>query len=77
MIAMLIGCILLVYLSIKNKDKECDSNNIKLSVEGLVTSIHYDNELISINYKKSGFHKLDIYNKCGQKLIKTIEVKSE
>lgn len=77
MIAMLLGCILLVYLSIKKKDTECGKDSLKLSTEGVVTSINYSSELITINYRKSGLHKIDVYDKCGQNLIKSIEVKGD
>jgi len=77
MLSLLAGCVLLLYLSVSNKRNDCSSDQVSLSVNGRVISIEYLDEAIYIHSQQSGLHKLEVYDKCAQNKIKSIEVKSE
>ena len=77
MLSLLAGCVLFLYLSINNKKTNCSNELLNLSVDGRIISLQYLEEIISVHSEKSGVHKLDIYDKCAQNKIKSLEVSSE
>ncbi len=76
MLSILAGFILLAYTAIQNKKQECIDTK-QIHINGQVHSINHHENNISVYYIQSGLHKLDVYDKCGINLLKTIEVSSE